>query len=79
MDGWKITAIIFIIIAIAEFSLLAWWWNVGTAYIENEETCAYEICDLDESYDYDAYFYDDYDNTCYCYIDNEVAKVKYIG
>ena len=43
--------------------------------IDNENECAYNICD-----GYDVYQYDDYNEVCYCYDnDNEITYQEYIG
>ena len=80
MTNWKTIAIVFIIIAVLEFVVLIWFWNVGTQYIEREEECAYDICELDEleASNYDSYFYDNVYQMCYCYKDGEIVKQKHI-
>ena len=73
VNGWKITAIVFIILFILQtllFGLLIMW---GIDSIEKEETCIYNVCD-----GYDSYAFDDYSNLCYCYENHEVVKQEYI-
>lgn len=72
-NGWKIAAIIFIIIAIAEAIFIAWAYNYGTQAIENENECIINVCA-----DYDTYFYDDYESICYCYENHEIVKQEYM-
>jgi len=59
--GWKILAIIFIIISILEFSSIVWAWNYATDSIEKENECMYNICS-----GYDTYYFDDFDSMCFC-------------
>jgi hypothetical protein len=79
VNGWKVTAIIFIIISLLELALLVGFVAIGLDVIEKEEHCSYEICNLDESMEYDAYLYDPQDGSCSCYQDSRVVYSKYIG
>ncbi len=72
--NWRFIAIAFIIISIIEFGILSWAWNTGTESIEMESECAYNICE-----DYETYLYDDYEEVCYCYINNELEHQEYMG
>jgi len=74
VNGWKVTAIIFIVLFIVETSLFIWAINVGSEMIDNENECAYNICE-----DYETYFYDDTDKMCYCYKNHELEHQKYMG
>lgn len=78
-NTWKIIGIISIGIAILEFLAIIIIFNSSFKYIERENECAYEICDMEESDTYEAYLYDDYEQMCYCYIDGEIVKTKYIS
>lgn len=73
MVNWKIVAIIFIIISIVEFSFISWIWQLGSESMENESACAYNICDGS-----DSYYYDNYENMCYCYLNGEISNKEYI-
>ena len=73
VNGWKITAIIFIIIFILETAFFIYSFNLGTEMIEKENECAYNVCN-----NYDSYAYDDYAEICYCYNDNELQHEEYI-
>jgi len=72
--GWKALAIVFICLFIVETLLLIWIWNVGTEFIENENECAVNICQ-----DKDSYYYDSQNRMCYCYVNHEIVKQKFIG
>ena len=74
-DTWKALAIIFIFLFVLESIILVCAWNSGTQMIENENTCSMNICGNDR---YDAYFYDDYDEICYCYTNNEITYSEYL-
>ncbi len=73
MNGWKVTAIVFIIL----FSLLLIFdiWAISYALkdVERENECSINICVED-----DAYMYYDFTGLCECYIDNELTKQEYI-
>lgn len=71
--GWKVTAIIFIVLFTLSAGVIIWAYDVGTQAIEDEMMCSNDIC-----YYYDAYLFDSSSNMCYCYQDNEVALTKYI-
>jgi len=73
MNGWKITAIVFIILFILETCFLIWAFNLGTQMIENENECAINVCN-----DYETYYYDDYNNMCYCYLNHEITHQEYL-
>ena len=76
-DGWKILAIVFIIVSavlliviIIETIAFAVLLNYGLDLEEKDNICSVEICSLDK---YNSYYYDDYENICYCYKDGEVV------
>jgi len=71
--GWKIIAIIFIILFILETMFLIWAFNLGEQAEVNESKCVYSICDGFKSYQYDQY-----SNMCYCFVNGEVIKEKYV-
>lgn len=75
-NGWKITAIIFMCLFIVETLLFAWIMWIGTMSINKEFECKANICgDLT----YDSFYYDSYENICYCYTQGELALTKYLG
>lgn len=71
VNGWKVTAIIFIILFLLETIAVVGIMSVGVGEINKETECANDICQT-----YDAYQY--YSDTCYCYRNNEVAYTKYM-
>lgn len=73
INGWKITAIIFMIAFVAETLLIAWAWNLGGDAIEKENDCQINVCES-----YEAFLFDSYNQMCYCYEDGEVVYEKYI-
>lgn len=75
-NGWKITAIIFIVLFVLETILVIGLMKLGTDYIEKENECSYNICGDDI---YTAYYYDSYDGACYCYQGDKIALTKWIG
>ena len=75
-ESWKTIAIIFICLFILETLTIIWLWSLGIEVIENQNECAYNICEVGEVYD--AYAYDEYSKICYCYNDGEVEYQKYM-
>ncbi len=73
VDGWKVTAIVFIILLILETLFLIYAYNLGTEDVEKENECIINVCS-----EYDAYYYDGLTNICECYIDNELVKQEYL-
>ncbi len=78
MDGWKVTAIIFIILFTLETILLGWMINEGTEMISRESECSINICGkIEESV---SYYYDTYTDICYCFNGiEEVIKETYLN
>ncbi len=72
VNGWKVTAIIFIVLFILEtigfVGLMVW----GTAILKESE-CIYNICS-----GADAYVYYESSEVCECYINHELIKSEYM-
>lgn len=72
-NGWKITAIIFIILFVLE--------NIGIGFLmvavqkdlNKEDKCIYNICS-----DYTSYIYYDFNGLCECYKDGIVMYTEFI-
>jgi hypothetical protein len=64
-NGWKITAIVFMILFVVNALLFVYITRVGLEEIEKEEECKINICE-----DADAYNF--IDNICFCYEGDEV-------
>lgn len=75
MNGWKITAIIFIILFILETLCFFLLWKAGTEMIERENDCVFNVCGGE---DFDEYYYDDLERFCYCYKNHELIHQEYI-
>lgn len=73
-NGWKVIAIVFIITTIIGFSIVGWFMYEGNRVINQENECSYNVCA-----DYDAFYYDVWEDVCYCYLDNEIVYQEYIG
>lgn len=73
MNGWKITAIIFIVLFIAETLLFAWIINLGIKDMNRKSECNVNVCN-----GYDAFIYDSLSQVCYCYKNNEIAYQEFI-
>lgn len=67
-SGWKALAIVFVILFILSWALFGFFIKIGLDEIANEESCRNSICN-----GYDAFVYQD--NMCYCYTNNEIAKI----
>ena len=74
--NWKVLAIVFIILFIIETIVVIGLYNFGLNILDNENECAYNICEVET---YDTYYYDYPTKFCYCYIDHEIVLEKYIG
>ncbi|GAH07915.1 unnamed protein product [marine sediment metagenome] len=74
--GWKITAIIFIVLFILSLLLFRYIVNLGNQMIEDENVCRVNVCGSDERYT--AYDFDVYENICYCYAGDEIAHQEII-
>ncbi len=72
-NGWKIFAIILLIILIIENILFAGIFYLGVDTINKENTCQFEECAS-----HDSFYFDMTDNMCYCYKDNEIVKSRRI-
>jgi len=74
---WKTAAIISIVINILFVILFILALNMGNTMIENENTCALNVCsDLNEV----SYWYDEYTDVCTCYDLNQIeTKSQYLG
>jgi len=62
-NGWKIAAIILIVVVALETLLMGYFIVLGTSAIENENDCISECFD----YGAESYLYNEYDEMCYCY------------
>lgn len=71
--SWKGIAILFIILFITETLAFGFLLYVGVAMVGRENECRFNVC-----MDYDAFIYDDYEQLCYCYEDDELAHQEYI-
>jgi len=75
MNGWKITAIIFISLFVLQTMIFIGLLSMGLSIIYKENQCGMECSNFnDES----SYLYDMDSNICECYINNEVVKSMYI-
>lgn len=72
--SWKITAVIFIILAIAEFVFICYVIGLGIQSLEYEKECAITVC---KGYDY--YGYDDSLEICNCYEGDKLKVQKNMG
>ena len=73
---WKVLAIVFMSLFVAETLLFGWAIVTGNQSINNEYECS-AICSNDDSYD--AYQFDYYTDTCYCFTDEKIEYTKYMG
>lgn len=82
MNGWKLTAIIFIVLFVVETIFLVYAFNLGNSMIENENKCIVNVCGFDATTGLsdisDAFAYDEYNEICYCYKDDVLVKQEYL-
>lgn len=67
VNGWKVTAIIFILLFVVETLFLCYAFNLGTSVENNRVKCSNDICfNLKAS----SFTFDEYSNTCICRDEN---------
>lgn len=73
-QGWKIVAIVSIVLLICSLSFTGWLFYKGQQDYVRTQICAYDICGINLG-EHDAYFYapDDY---CYCFLQGELDFVE---
>ena len=72
MDGWKVTAIIFIVLFVSLASLIIWATFSVIEDEENESECMFNICA-------ERYIYYEDQNLCECYDNNfDLTKQEYL-
>ena len=80
VNGWKVTAIIFIVLFILETAFIFWAVGLANESTALENECYYDICDLgNPNSRYDTWYVDTVDKVCSCYVDGEVKLTKYLG
>ena len=75
MNGWKVTAIIFIVLFILETAFFIGILSIGISDIEKENQCAYNVCD---GSGYQSYIYYEFTGVCECYNNGELMKTRYL-
>lgn len=84
-EGWRILAIVFMIVSFLAFISLIGFYKIGVNELEreanaiieldehNEEECKTDICIYPE-----VYHYDEEHNVCYCFNNGEVTYSGYM-
>ena len=75
MNGWKLTAIIFIVLFILETVFFIGILSIGFSEIDKENQCIYNVC---SSPIYNSYTYYDYEGICECYTNGILKKTEYL-
>ena len=73
MNGWKVFAIVLLILFILETVGVFWIASVGLNLMNKEKECQINVCA-----DYDSFYFDDIESTCYCYRNNEMVLQQYL-
>ena len=74
MNGWKATAIIFIILFVLSIGVMFWAYNLAVEDIDKENDCIYNVCEESE-----YYIYHEFEGVCECYDkDYELTKEAYL-
>ena len=77
VNGWKVTAIIFITLFVLETSVFIIGYNEVTKDIDFENRCYYDVCDLGNiDSKYTAYNYEDTYNVCTCWQNEKIVLEK---
>jgi len=71
---WKTIGIVFIALFVIETLLISWVVIEGNQSIEKETECAVNICS-----EADSYYFDYYEEVCYCYQENELYYMEYMN
>lgn len=72
-NGYKIATIVLSIIVILASVFIGWIYHASGEYVARENECVYNVCA-----NYDVYYYDDYEQICYCFEDEEIVKEEYL-
>ena len=75
-NKWKKIAITFIVLFVLETIMIITLANLGYDIEKKENECAINICEMDDRYE--AYYYDSYEDICYCYINDEIVYSEYM-
>ena len=75
MNGWKVTAIVFIILFILETIFFISIVSIGFSDLNKENQCMYNVCGGES---YDSYVYYEFEGICECYKSGIVKKMEYI-
>ena len=75
INGWKVTAIIFMLLFVIETVGFISIIKSGLDIIDKENECYYNVCNKYEG----GYYYDSIEGLCYCYENGEAVQQKYIG
>ena len=73
VNGWKITAIIFIVLFTLQCAFIIWGVTLAVDAEDKEADCSWNVCE-----DYASYRYYPYDKFCQCFEDGEVVKTAYL-
>ena len=77
MNGWKVTAIIFIVLFVLETFFFIWIMNLGFESIDQENQCIYNVCDSERDA---SFIYYDVEEVCECYNNfGELTHSEYLG
>jgi len=68
-SGWKVIAIMFILLFILSWFLFGYITKLGLEELANEEKCQFDICS-----NYEAFYFDG--RICFCYEGNNVVLYK---
>lgn len=60
---------------VIETSIFAYLLYIGTDQIEKENDCVINVCGSDI---YDGYYYNMYENICYCFSGDEITHIEYL-
>ncbi len=73
---WKTIGIVCIVLLVLETLFIIYLFDLGNEMIEQENECIVNVCR-----DYDAFYYDEVDELCYCFNDGEesASYEEYLG
>ncbi len=73
-NKWKNFAIGLLVLLVLETIFIINLFVLGNEYENKETECSYNVCENAETY-----YYDPYEDVCYCFIDEEIVTQRYLG
>jgi len=74
-NPWRVIAIVFIVLFALETISVICLYAIGSQALSNETECSVNVCgELNAT----SFYYDDFEQVCYCYSGEDMVQMKYI-